>query len=115
MDFSREQIFVARWRRILIPWGAKTEAEAVRDMERSCMAVILGMFLFLGFNEGESAWSFGLDVLVVAAGLTAMWAGLRLRGIARLFDLAGPQSFPDLQQQLLQQHRNAIRTRETEC
>jgi hypothetical protein len=29
------QEFVARWRRILIPWRAHTDADAVRDMERS--------------------------------------------------------------------------------
>lgn len=55
MDFSRERLFVARWRRILIPWRANTEAEAVRDMEHSCIATLLCVFLFVGFSEFDSA------------------------------------------------------------
>ena len=110
MDFSQEQKFVARWRPILIPWWAKTEAEAVRGMHASCIGVLIAVVVFVASNEFDSAWKVGAAVFAVIIGVIAAWLALRLRVIARIFDLAGPQSFSELPDAILEQHRSLIRS-----
>lgn len=97
MTITQAQEFVARWRRILIPWRAHTDAKAVRDMERSCIGVIGGMALIVGCATTlPSAWKIGVEAFAFVVGMVAFWLSLRLRAVARLFDKAGPQSFSDL-------------------
>ena len=97
MTIAQAQEFVARWRRILIPWRAHTDAEAVRDMEHSCIGVIGGMVLVIGGVTTLSfPWKLGVAVLACVVAAIAAWLSLRLRVVRRLFDSAGPQSFSDL-------------------
>ncbi|MEI6784486.1 MAG: hypothetical protein WCQ21_26630 [Verrucomicrobiota bacterium] len=97
MTIAQAQEFVARWRRILIPWRAHTDAEAVRDMERSCIGVMGGMTLVIGgATTLSSPWKLGVAVLAFAVAAIAVWLSVRLRAVRRLFDSAGPQSFSDL-------------------
>ena len=94
---TQAQEFVTRWRRILIPWRAHTDAQAVRDMERSCIGVIGGMALVIGCAATlPSAWKVCVSVFALIVMSVAFWLTLRLRAVARLFDSAGPQSFSDL-------------------
>ncbi|MBP9902833.1 MAG: hypothetical protein V9H26_21615 [Verrucomicrobiota bacterium] len=97
MTTTQAQEFVARWRRILIPCRGHTDAQAVRDMERSCLGVIGGMTLTVACATTiPSAWKVcvaGFALIVMAI---AFWLSLRLRAVARLFDSAGPQSFSEL-------------------
>jgi len=91
------QRFITRWRRILNPWFARTDAEAVRDMERSCYGVIGGMGLIFGCTPRlPSSWETVVEVSAFVVGSVAFWLSLRLRSIRRLFDSAGPQAFSDL-------------------
>ena len=98
MTIAQAQKFVARWRRILVPWRAHTDAEAVRDMERSCIGVIGGMALVIGCAATLSSpwWKLGVAVLAFVVAAIAFWLSVRLRAVRRLFDSAGPQSFSDL-------------------
>jgi hypothetical protein len=97
MTITQAEEFVTRWRRILIPWRAHTDAEAVRDMERSCIGVIGGMALVIGCATTlSSPWKLGVAALALAVAVVATWLSLRLRAVRRLFDSAGPQSFSDL-------------------
>ena len=97
MTIPQAQEFVARWRRILIPWRAHTDAEAVRDMEHSCIGVIGGMALVIGgATTLSSPWKLGVAVLAFVVAAIAAWLSVRLRAVRRLFDSAGPQSFSDL-------------------
>ena len=81
----------------MIPWRAHTDAEAVRDMERSCIGVIGGMALVIGGAMTLSIpWKLGVAVLAFVVAAFAAWLSLRLRAVRRLFDSAGPQSFSDL-------------------
>ena len=81
----------------MIPWRAHTDAQAVRDMERSCIGVISGMALVIGCATTlPSAWKVGVAVFAFIIMSVAFWLSLRLRAVARLFDSAGPQSFSDL-------------------
>ncbi len=34
--------FIAHWRRILIPWTARTEAQALKNMKLSCAGMLVG-------------------------------------------------------------------------
>ena len=77
------QEFVARWRRILIPWRAHTDAEAVRDMERSCIGVIGGMALVIGCATTlPSSWKIGVAAFAFIIAAIAFWLSLRLRAVA---------------------------------
>lgn len=44
MTQAQAHQFVSKWKRIMIPWFARTEAEALRDMERSCTGMLMGGF-----------------------------------------------------------------------
>jgi hypothetical protein len=97
MTTKEAQQFVTRWRRILMPWCARTDAEAVRDMERSCLGVFAGMALVVGCNKTfSSSWEIVVAVSAFVVAMIAFWLSLRLRTIRRLFDSAGPQAFSDL-------------------
>jgi hypothetical protein len=97
MKIAQAQEFVARWRRILIPWRAHTDAEAVRDRGRSCIGVIGGMALVIGGAKTLSfPWKLGVVVLAFVVAAIAACLSLRLRAVRRLFDSTGPQSFTDL-------------------
>ena len=79
-------------------------------MEGACIGMVMIVLLFVGSNEFDSPWKVGTFMFAIMVGAVAGWLGLRLRVIARLFSLAGPQSFDDLQEKLLDQHRQAIRS-----
>lgn len=97
MTIKEAQQFATRCRRILSPWFARTDAEAVRDMERSCYGVIAGMGLIFGcIPRLPSSWEIGVEASAFVVLVIAFWLSLRLRAIRRLFDAAGPQSFSDL-------------------
>ena len=96
MTISEAQQFVGRWRRILIPWRAHTDAEAVRDMERSCIGMTGGMALVIICAFSLPSDLEGLAALAVVVMGFAFWLSRRLRQIRRLFDAAGAQSFTEL-------------------
>jgi hypothetical protein len=97
MTIPEAQQFVARWRRILIPRHACTDAKRARDAERSCIGVIGGMALVIGCSTTlSSSWKIGVAVFAFIIAAIAFWLSLRLRAVCRLFDSAGPQSFSDL-------------------
>lgn len=97
MTTTQAQEFVARWRRILIPWRAVTDAQAVRDMERSCVGIIGGMVLVVACSTTlPVTWKLPVAVTAFVIAALAFWLSLRLRAVRRLFDAAGPQSFSDL-------------------
>ncbi len=39
--------FITRWKRILISWGPRTEAEALQNMKRSCIGMVGGGLLII--------------------------------------------------------------------
>jgi hypothetical protein len=41
MTQAQAHQFVSKWKRIMIPWFARTETEALRDMERSCTGMLM--------------------------------------------------------------------------
>ena len=47
MTEAQAHQFVSRWRRVLIPWAARTEIEAIGDMHRSMLGVMMGMLLVI--------------------------------------------------------------------
>jgi hypothetical protein len=97
MTTKEAQRFATRCRRILVPWFARTDAEAVRDMERSCYGVIIGMEVIIGCNNKlSSSWEIVVAVSAFVVLIIAFWLSLRLRAIRRMFDSAGPQAFSDL-------------------
>ncbi|NOS71431.1 MAG: hypothetical protein HOP33_16035 [Verrucomicrobia bacterium] len=99
MNITNSQQFVTRCRRILIPWFAHTDAEAVRDMERSCMGIAGGMLLTLCVASASS-WSARLAIVLFSISLAALslFLTFRLRVIRQLFDNAGVRSFAELRE-----------------
>jgi hypothetical protein len=65
MTNTQAHQFVARWRRILIPWFAKTEAEALRDIERSCIGMAGGSFLMLSISANNMTNSSSSRLLLI--------------------------------------------------
>jgi hypothetical protein len=97
MTTREAQQFVLRWRRILIPWQATTDAEAVRDMERSCLGIMGGMVLIFSCSATvPSSWKAAVMSVAFAIAALAFWLSLRLRVVRRLFEATGSQSFTDL-------------------
>jgi hypothetical protein len=104
MTTTQAQEFVARWRRILIPWRAHTDAEAVRDMERSCTGIAAGLLLTLCMAS-TSSWA-ARNYIVWSSAVVAVFSlflAFRLRAIRRLVDAAGVQSFEELRK-----HENSL-------
>ena len=104
MTTTQAQEFVARWRRILIPWRAHTDAEAVRDMERSCAGIAGGLLLTLCMAS-TSSWAARNYIVWFSAvvAVFSLFLSFRLRAIRRLFDEAGVQSFEELRK-----HENSL-------
>ena len=97
MTITQAQKFVDQWKRILMPWHAHTEAEAVRDMERSCLGIVLGILVVVTCVPTLPPLLKGpATILALLVGCMALWLSIRLRRICRLFDAKGPQSFNDL-------------------
>jgi hypothetical protein len=78
MSEAEAHKFVAQWKRILLPWLARTEVEALRDMERSCIGMTGGGVLMCIMAStrmaGSSFWQaaallglcqFGVSLLLV--------------------------------------------------
>lgn len=81
--------FVARWKRILIPWFARTESEALRDMERSCIGMMGGGLLIFTFTSTHILDSTFAEVIVVFSVFQwgfSLWLVLKFRAARRAFD-----------------------------
>ncbi len=99
MTIPEAQGFVGYWRRILIPWPAHTDVEAVRAMERSCLGVSVGpAFAIVLCSPSLPIWSWPLGYIVpiLIVGILAFCLSLRFRAIRRLFDDTGAQFFSEL-------------------
>ncbi len=96
MTILEAERFTARWRRILIPWQARTDAEAVRDMEKSCFGVVLGMGLVALMAVYSDKLPDSIGALALIVSLFAAWLNYQLRAIRRLFDAVDAKSFADL-------------------
>ena len=92
MSIAEAQKFVARWRRILIPWPAYTDLEAVRHMERSCLGISVGL-LVCSITLPIWSWPWAVIVPILVISASAWWLGLRFRAARRLLEAAGVQSF----------------------
>ncbi len=80
MTNTQAHQFVARWRRILVPWFAKTEAEVLRDMERSCIGMAGGGFLiFLLVSTQAKESSLWLAIAIIAGVQLLFSFGMVLR------------------------------------
>jgi hypothetical protein len=78
MTESEAHKFIARWSRHMIIWGAKTEAEKLKALERSFRGMTISGIFFLfsaslyrtsSFRQGM--FMFGLIMFVSACGLIA--------------------------------------------
>ena len=86
MTNTQAHQFVARWRRILIPWFAKTETEALRDMERSCIGMLGGavlIFVMTSTRIKESSFHLAIAILAGVLFLFSFAMVLRCRKARR--------------------------------
>ena len=90
--------FVARWRRILIPWPAHTDLEAARQMERSCLGISVGL-LVCGVTVPIWSWPWVVVGPLFVIGLSTGWLGMRFRAARRVLEAAGVQSFVELRRE----------------
>lgn len=74
MTNTQAHQFVARWRRILIPWFAKTETEALRDMERSCIGMLGGAVLVFVMASTRMSGSFVWQAVAILGGVAFLFA-----------------------------------------
>ena len=81
--------FIARWRRILLPWFARTEREALRDMERSCVGMTGGgvlIFTIAATRMHDSSYWQAMALLGVFQFGVSLSLVLRFRQARRALD-----------------------------
>lgn len=81
MTETEAHTFVARWRRILKPWFARTEADALRNMYRSFIGTMGGGALIFLIEVGRLRDSKSAQVLAL---LGVFQFGLSLCMVLRL-------------------------------
>ena len=75
--------FIARWSRTLITWNAQDESEQLRDLERSCIGMLLASFL-MAFSAAFFSHAVGLlSVLVIGVFGFSLWMVVQLRSARR--------------------------------
>ena len=89
MTEAQAHQFVARWRRVLVLWKARTEAEAIRDLRWSFfggMIVSVCMFAGVAPEIGKSEFALVLALIgILMFGVSLLFL-LHLRQVCRSLD-----------------------------
>ena len=101
MTIPEAQVFVRRWRRVLLPWLDLPDAVAARAMERSFLGIAVGPLLpmFVVTVSGSSPlsrWPLSVTIPAFTIMLLSSWLSLRFRAARRLFEEADAQRLSDL-------------------
>lgn len=101
MTILEAQIFVRRWRRVLIPWPTPhNDTDSARAMERSFFGIAIGPLppILIPAVSGSlplSHWPLSVIIPVFAIMLFSYFLSLRFRAARRLFEEADAQHLLD--------------------
>jgi hypothetical protein len=105
MTLPQAQVFVRRWRRVLLPWLHLPDAVAARAMERSFLGIAVAPLpaIFIVTVSGSlplSRWPLSVTIPAFTIMLLSYWLSLRFRAARRLVEEADGQRLSDLRKHL---------------